>query len=262
MARSPQLRVGPDEWKQAQQWERAQWLRAQGLMRRHGKNVLWRLLRGVRLVPRYRGDDWNYWWKAQFDDYAFLPESVPNAIELGCGPYTNFRLIVERCAPKHLVLSDPLIWTYVRFPMTYVSELYRKGPCCLDDHAIEVCPFATDYFDLVVMINVLDHVQDATRCLQQALRITRPGGFLLVGQDLTSEEDVQRSPAAQQDIGHPIRIHHEDLDALLLDRVTPLIRRVLARARGRNPEAHYGTYILAGRKQRPEPDAASASVPS
>src|SRR5262249_17473870 len=153
------------------------------------KNYVWRLLAAFGLVPKHRGEDWNAWWKSQFDDYAFLPASVNNALEVGCGPYTNMRLIMERCQPGHIVLSDPLIRTYVHFKLPFVAESYRKALCMLDDHLLEELPFANNYFALAVMINVLDHVQDARQCMKNLLRVTRPGGFVIIGQELSNDED-------------------------------------------------------------------------
>jgi SAM-dependent methyltransferase len=122
-----------------------------------------------------------------------------------------------------------------------------RGDILVDDHAIEECPFSTDYFDLVVLINVLDHVQDAWRCLDMAVRIARPGGQIVIGQDLTDSEDALR---VGEDVGHPIRIHHNDIDARLKGIVARQFHQVLPREAGRNPTAHYGTYLLIGQKLR------------
>jgi ubiquinone/menaquinone biosynthesis C-methylase UbiE len=114
----------------------------------------------------------------------------------------------------------------------------------VDDHPIEQCPYAANYFDVVVMINVLDHVMDAQLCLATATRITKPGGLLVIGQDLTNEEDLKKIPF---DIGHPIRLRLEDVESQLIG-FSPVLRKVLPRAASRNPDAHYATLIFAGRK--------------
>src|SRR5437660_4560151 len=158
-------KVDRDRWLQAQQWERQHWVRTQKERARYCKNYIWRLLRLSGAVAKYRGDDWNLWWKNQFNEYRFLPKVVHNALELGCGPYTNVRLMLERCRFEHLYLSDPLIRTYVKFKLTFVADMYKSAECVLDDHPAEELPFASNYFDLVVMINVLDHVQNASLCM-------------------------------------------------------------------------------------------------
>jgi ubiquinone/menaquinone biosynthesis C-methylase UbiE len=113
----------------------------------------------------------------------------------------------------------------------------------LDDHAIENTPFKEKYFDLVIMINVLDHVQDAFRCLAVATSLVKPGGLLLLGQDLTAEEDDI------EDVGHPIRLHLTDILPHLTD-FEPVLQKTLPQTEGRNPSVHYATLVFAGR--RPE----------
>ena len=45
------------------------------------------------MVEKYRGDDDNQWWADCFEGYKFLPPKAENVIEVGCGPYTNMRLV-------------------------------------------------------------------------------------------------------------------------------------------------------------------------
>jgi len=97
------------------------------------------------------------------------------------------------------------------------------------------------------MINVLDHVRDALACLREAIRVTRPDGYFLLGQDLTGVEDYQRE-IPLDDIGHPIRIDHFTLDELLLPQFEIVMHKVLPREQGRNPACHYGTYIFVGKR--------------
>ncbi|MEW6157508.1 MAG: class I SAM-dependent methyltransferase, partial [Verrucomicrobiota bacterium] len=227
---------------------RNHWVNAQAMRARYGKNFIWRALSLFGIVPKYRGDDWNYWWKTQFDHYRFLPRSVPNALEVGCGPYTNLRLIRETCQPDHIVLSDPLIRTYVKFKLTFVAELYRDALCILDDHPLEELPFADNYFDLTVMINVLDHVRDAALCMKNLIRVTKPGGYVIIGQDLSNDDDMKALKEDGGAVGHPIKLDHHWFAPYLDHGFNPIIRKVLSREEGRAPEAHYGNLIFAGRK--------------
>ncbi len=241
-------RVTRERWQAAQAWERNHWVNVQRLRARYFKNQIWRLLTAFGAVSKYRGDDWNAWWKQRFDDYKFVPANVSNALEAGCGPYTNVRLMLDRCRFEHLYLSDPLIRTYVRFKLTFVAEMYREAACILDDHSLEELPFASDYFDLVVMINVLDHVQDANRCMENLVRVTKPGGILIIGQDLTNEEDVTAVKDEPGEVGHPIRLDNYWFAPYLEPKFTPIIQKVLKREEGRAPEHHSGTLLFAGRK--------------
>lgn len=242
-------KVTYERWQTAQKWEQSHWLRDRKALAKYGKNYIWRLLSMFGIVEKYRGDDRNSWWKSMFDDYKFLPADVRNALEVGCGAYTNMRLIYNVCRLEHIYLSDPLIRTYVNFKMTFVNHMYREAGCCLDDHPIENLPFADDYFDLVVMINVLDHVQDADACMRNIIRVTRPGGIIIIGQDLTNADDLARQPEDLQ-IGHPITLDEKWFRPYMEGRFDPILNKVLPKELGLAPQWHYGTLIYAGKKRR------------
>jgi SAM-dependent methyltransferase len=240
--------VDRNRWEKAQTWERAHWVRDQKELAKFGKNQIWRALSLFGFVEKYRGDDRNSWWSKMFNDYKFLPSSVENALEVGCGPYTNIRLIRKVCEPKHLFLSDPLIRTYADFKMTFVNEMYKKRECMLDDHPLEELPFADGYFDLTVMINVLDHVRDAGACMRNLIRVTKRGGFVVVGQDLTNAADFAKQPDGLQ-IGHPITLDQEWFDGYFKGAFEEKISQILPREAGWAPDWHYGTLIYAGVKK-------------
>jgi SAM-dependent methyltransferase len=239
-------RVDEKRWRDAQRWELELWTSQQ---RKFGlRGPLWAAVRRLpaRLRPaRVSGDDWNEWWAEKFDNYAFLPRDLGDYVELGCGPYTNTRLILKARSARCVVCSDPLAREYVRYRGRWLAEAFRSGRVEVDDHAIEDLPFEAGSFDVVVMINVLDHVKDAIACLETASGLVRAGGWFILGQDLTNDEE---DPArATEDIGHPIRLDRRDLQPFL-DRFAPVLDRVLPREQGRAPHAHYGTQIFVGRR--------------
>ncbi len=131
--------------------------------------------------------------------------------------------------------------------MTFVTEMYRDAACCIDDHPLEELPFANDYFDLAVMINVLDHVQDAGLCMSNLLRVIKPGGFVLIGQDLTNEDDFRRQPQGLQ-TGHPITLDANWFEPYL-EGFDEIIRKIVPRESGWAPDWHYGTLIFGGKKR-------------
>lgn len=240
--------VDPNRWLSAQQWELELWKRES----RAGFRARLRALAAATGVQRLvspilgTGDDWNVWWMDHFDGYSFVPDSLDNVLELGCGPFTNVRLILKGRRIDNVWCSDPLAREYLSLRGTWLAEAARRGVVEIDDHTAEEAPFSTDQFDLVIMINVLDHVRDLNLSLRNAIRVTKPGGIFIIGQDLTNEGDIER---IGDDIGHPIRMTHEDLDVLIAPTFDPIMRRILNRESGRNPAAHYGTYIFAGRKR-------------
>lgn len=239
-------RVSKERWRQAQAWELQHWTRAE---RKYGwRRLLWPIARPLLKLfgsKRAEGDDWNFWWRDRFDGYSFLPLEIGDLIELGCGPYTNLRVISKDRVIHRAVCSDPLIHRYLRFRHSWIARAYRSGQILIDDHPAEDIPFGDGTFDVVVMINVLDHVYDMDRALGSATRLVKPGGYLLLGQDLTHEHDPDRE---HDEVGHPIKITREDVDGHLND-FNPVLRRDLSREEGRDPREHYATLIFAGRKR-------------
>jgi ubiquinone/menaquinone biosynthesis C-methylase UbiE len=240
--------VSEDKWNIAQNWERKHWINEQKELGKYGKNIAWRILSILGMVERYRGDDRNQWWAKAFDNYNFLPKNVNNAIEVGCGPYTNWRLIQNMCKPSYLFLSDPLIRTYIKFKRTYLRDMYNKGMCCIDAHPLEELPFAEEYFDVAVMINVLDHVMNPDTCMRNLLRVVRRGGIVIIGQDLTNAEDLAKHPEGLQ-IGHPITVDEEWFKTYLENEYNVIINKILPREAGWAPQWHYGTYVYAAKKR-------------
>ena len=238
--------VTPERWRAAQRWERELWEQAQ---RKHGwKRIVWPIAGPMLRAVGWRrawGDDWNHWWKLRFEEYAFLPSHLGEMIELGCGPYTNTRLILEGRTANRVVCSDPLVRTYVTFEDRWLARAHRDGRVEIDDHPIEETPFAPGSFDLVVMINVLDHVRDSDLCLRNAVWLVREGGVFVLGQDLSDAGDLARHP---YDVGHPIRLNHDDLEPYLAPLAT-ILRKNLSRDEGRDPRLHYSTLLFAGRKE-------------
>lgn len=239
------MKVSKDRWEGAQEWELKIWRREENFFVKTFKRTLRLLGRNVTLA----GDDWNHWWQHQFEQYQFIPQQLENVIELGCGPYTNVRLIRNGRQIKHLVCSDPLANDYLQLKQCWLSQEHRKGMIMVDSHPAEATPFASDYFDLVVMINVLDHVQDAVNALENAVSLVKSGGILVFGQDLTNAQDIERIDSVSgEDVGHPIRLHHDDLYPFFSGKFVPLVEKVLPRGDGRAPQTHYGTLIYAGKR--------------
>ncbi|MBN1106648.1 MAG: methyltransferase domain-containing protein [Deltaproteobacteria bacterium] len=236
MAITDVLRVDDSRWKAAQEFE----------------------LRFARQSVD-AGDDSNHWWYSAFERYKILyGKYFQKAIEVGCGPHTNIRLLLPSIKIERLWLEDPLIDEYRRLsrkrrilkflqfrsPTTIVA-LARRYPVTFLSEKLEDLSLPDQSIDLCLCINVLDHVQDVDRCLMQVRRILKRG-VLVLGQDLSNEQDREACPESWSDTGHPMKMDAEYLDSRLGD-MTTLFYRILPREKGRNPRCHYGTYLFIGR---------------
>jgi SAM-dependent methyltransferase len=210
----------------------------------------------------------NQWWYEQFDNYSLLAgRTFEHVLEVGCGPHTNIRFILPIIQYRHLYLNDPLIQYYFSISrhnpaskscMKWVNRLLRiNQPTCQSevlftsgDHQVDLCaskleelPYRDSLMDLIICINVLDHVQDYDQCMREIYRVLRLGGVLVLGQDLTNEEDYSNCPESFTDPAHPIKLDHHVLEETLNPSYQSQMNLILPREAGRNPAAHYSTYL-------------------
>lgn len=190
------------------------------------------------------GDDWNEWWADKFDGYGFmLTRHCPNVLEVGCGPNTNLRIALPKLKCQHIYLEDPLIQDYLSFSQHLQALLRDKNhKVSLTSAPVESLPFKNGMMGAVFCLNVLSHVRSVPKALLELQRVLSPGGYLILGEDLTNEADCQRCPEVLTDTGHPVRFDYDALRRELVH-VIPVSERILAQHEGRNPKAHYGTLI-------------------
>jgi SAM-dependent methyltransferase len=230
------LRVDQARWSEAQHYERKTWLE-----------------RG-----RTTADDRNRFHQQRFAGYSPLKGmKFGRAIELGCGPFTNLRLILEVAEASHVHLLDPLIADYVghplcrfrhsrlgglfgfgtrealrswRYPLAQLRESVnslavggvRGRHVELENSTIE--DFATPHkFDLVVLINVLEHCRDAEKVFAKVWEILAPGGIFVFHDKFFESSAIAESLATLYDAGHPIRLDPVVSEAFL-HRFVPLMR--------------------------------------
>ena len=236
--------VDRDRWKRAQEWELDFWRREQQKtgVKGFALKVAGPLLRAIQ-SRRATGDDWNEWWRDQFDGYSFLPSHIGDYIELGCGPYTNTRLVMRGRTADRVICSDPLADEYVKFRGRWLADAASKGLVEVDNHPIEDLPFPPGSFDVVVIINVLDHVMDADACMRNAINLLKPGGYFIFGQNLANPE--MRGKHEWFEEGHPIRATAEDVEGYL-EGLTPVLNKTLP---ANDPPLHTGVLVFAGRRQ-------------
>ncbi|MEA5622014.1 class I SAM-dependent methyltransferase [Nostoc sp. UHCC 0251] len=81
--------------------------------------------------------------------------------------------------------------TALLYPQAQITNLdlnpqYSQAPCNQQERVCFVCrdatalPFENNSFDAVTMFDLLEHVPDDRKAAKEALRVLRPGGFLLI----------------------------------------------------------------------------------
>ena len=219
-------------------WDR--WRIAQSAEHQHWFDAL-----GVGKQQNDRNDQHEY----NFDNYITLRHrEFKNAIEIGCGPFTNLRLIAKHTRIRQLTLLDPSIGSYLdhkycffnsrklfvprkvtlfgrdnlferayeRFPKA-ARRFMRSIPVIslLEQGAEE--PFGNNQFDLVVMINVLEHCLDAFKVLTNLVEGTRNGGLVVFSDKIFDVNALRDGLSRVYDAAHPLRISYGLIDEVFRD---------------------------------------------
>lgn len=189
------LSVPPERWEQAQAYERETWLT-------HAINST---------------DDRNQEHAAMFDGYKALPEKLGDVIELGCGPFTNMRLILPDRTVDHITLLDPLARAYMQSHpnCAYKDFMLGESRINLADLSIEQWDamgesFRETRFNTVILINVLTHCQDVEKVFSWIKDHLKKGGHLVFAEPV---RDID--PTHLYDVGHPISFNQGVIDDFL-----------------------------------------------
>jgi SAM-dependent methyltransferase len=229
------VRVPKSRWATAQAYERRTWMEA----------------------AAHAHEDRNEDHAVAFDGYQALSgRNFERAIELGCGPFTNLRMVARRTRVGRCVLLDPLIQSYREHRhCTYSLKQLRLAPSRLNRwlegslalRAIRrlVRAVASDAlhegvaverliaapieempecgtFDLVILVNVLEHCFDAQAIFDRVLQLCPPGSVLVFHDRLYMPEDMRSDLENRYDAGHPLRIAAPVIKRFLAERFTPL----------------------------------------
>ena len=194
-------KVSKERWDTAQSYERSEWM---------SRNLCLK-------------DDRNYFHRNVFEDYRCLDcTDVKSIIELGCGPFTNARLILEKFPNiEEVTLLDPLVNDYLNHPNCRYKnsklsmESGNSNPSIkLISNSIEDCDILQT-FDMVIMINVLEHCFDIPKIFETIDKILNKNGILIYA-DVQFDLDVIETMAKfKYNAGHPIRVTKSYINNIL-----------------------------------------------
>jgi len=256
-------KVPKTRWQQAQRYERDTWM----------------------VANADATDDRNDAHLLGFNGYAALEGRVfQHAIELGCGPFTNLRLIGQHCTIERCSLLDPLIADYLKHPhctydrralWTTDTPLSMKLGHTLPGRALrralratapgmltrsipvsELLPMpieemaARPAYDLVVMLNVLEHCYDATVIFDKILAILQPAGVFVFHDKLFTAAEAEEDVHRRFDAGHPLRVDGTMVESFLEANFTPLFVKhgVVEDSHDDHDLSREGIYFIGTRK--------------
>tara|TARA_R110000796_G_scaffold89145_2_gene192599 strand:- start:3027 stop:3824 length:798 start_codon:yes stop_codon:yes gene_type:complete len=201
--------VSRERWNTAQSYERSEWME-----------------RGTFL-----SDDRNLFHKEVFDGYDSLTDvDAKSFIELGCGPFTNARVILEKFPNiEQITLLDPLANDY----LNHANCTYKKSRLNVGRSEIDVNLIASsiedsnikDTFDVVVMINVLEHCFDIPKIFDVVDEILNKDGIFIYADVQFDIETIQKITEFKYNAGHPIRLTEEYIGNILDTKYTQLFSK-------------------------------------
>ena len=153
----------------------------------------------------------------RFAAYQAVPEDCGAVLEVGCGPFTQSRTILQGRSLSSLTLLDPLLAEYMDLEHCSYKDGHLYGcPVSLLSIPAEKLPRNLK-FDTVICINVLEHVRDAETVLARMTAALRDGGTLVLGEHC--HDDYH--PSQQFNLAHPIM-----LKRAFLEQATRPLRRL------------------------------------
>lgn len=190
-------KVSYDRWKEAQEYERKTWVEQ------------------CRNLSTDRNED----HAKHFENYKMLNDMLVNKeltiTELGCGPFTNLRLILPTLKKqiKKVDLLDPLILDYINNMSRCPYKNCRLGltPVNLIYSPIET--FNTkEKYDLIVMINVLEHCFNFENIWEKIKSFMHEDSIFVFADKFIDDTKLTEHIDNQFDAGHPLRISNSFID--------------------------------------------------
>jgi ubiquinone/menaquinone biosynthesis C-methylase UbiE len=126
-----------------------------------------------RRLPFYANHSFASYWNNIVSE-LIGPAGIAKAqtiVEVGCGPHGVVRYLFKDARLK--IGTDPLLYKYDERPRPDATTLYAAA-------IGEALPVGDGVADLVICINVIDHVMDAGEILREMRRVLKPGGLLLL----------------------------------------------------------------------------------
>jgi len=254
------IQVSKARWKEAQTCERTHWM-VKGLESSNDRND-----------AHYQG----------FDAYRAIHGNIfLHAIELGCGPFTNLRIIGCECRLQSCTLLDPLIREYMLHPhCTYRNNLLRTqfpppsagklrralarrvplltawmrsplNPRNIHVDHLLACPIETmptnRTFDLVVICNVIEHCICVEEVFSRILSITHAGSILIFQDKLYEDDAIKHELTRTYDAAHPLRVSRHIIESFCKDNFESLYNKILPRAEDKYSSAREDIYFIGRR---------------
>lgn len=141
-----------------------------------------------------------------------LANGQKNLLDIGCGTGANLPMLAQAVGPNGTVTAldySPLALQFASHELNKQREENKKITLLRGDATL--LPFPDNYFDIVTMLDVLEHVEDDLAAVREIQRVLKPGGAFVLSvpayQNLWSAHD--------EALHHFRRYEHDGLQAVL-----------------------------------------------
>jgi SAM-dependent methyltransferase len=228
------VKVTIERWHKAQACEKKHWM-----------------IKGIKSA-----NDRNDYHYEQFDKFRILKQLKFNsAIEIGCGPFTNARIIGRKCKINKITLLDPLLCEYLGHPFASYNEKYLYSeyypivgkvirhflPYIFKKYQNlfarkikiqEILNLAAEkiqnfkQYDLVIMINVLEHCYDIEEIFSNILKISQDNAYFIFEDKLYDSEKVKNELMIGYDAAHPLKVDSKIIEKFLDNNFRQIYKRI------------------------------------
>jgi SAM-dependent methyltransferase len=201
-------------------------------------------------------NDRNDYHFVQFNKYKAIQKKIFHSmLEIGCGPFTNARVITGICNINYCSLLDPLANEYLNHNFSYYDNKYIfseyipkigkivrkffptmfKSYLKLASHKTKIRNFynipaehlpTNDKYDLITMINVIEHCFDVRKIFQNILKVSIAGSYFIFSDKLYEHDKIQELAENSYDAAHPIKVDRRVIEKYLNDNFNSIYKRV------------------------------------
>jgi len=194
---------------------------------------------------------------ASYEAVGPVGSNLGTFLEIGAGPWTQSKYMIElrQFHVDKYVLLEPNALNYARdtastvYATGEVAGQAFKGKTVVLNAGAEHLDLMRGVFDTVLLVNVLEHTQNAIRILRNAYNTLKPGGMLIFN-DRWWDLYIPSTELSVDTLYHPIRLKKRVFDVFLtgFDRIYEICDRqsFAFNKEGRN---FNGTYFI-GRKKK------------
>lgn len=159
-----------------------------------------------------------------FRSYAALRgKKLGNMIEVGGGPWTQTRRLMEHAnvSVDALTILEPNIFNYLKKEDCAYKDGYLRPRGGMSPVPVSLFPHGSEYlhsfhaFDTLLVINVLEHVQNAYKHLTNIYNSIKPGGLLIFHERYFEKPGMPDGVVLGDNLLHPIRVTKVILDSFL-----------------------------------------------